>query len=258
MTVSKDMPIAVMDSGIGGTTVLRELIKVMPNENYIYFGDSKNAPYGTKTVEEVRKLTTVNAEALIARGIKGMVIACNTATAAAAQHLRQMHPEIPIIGIEPAIKPAALAKENPVVLVMATPLTLKQEKFMTLLHKYTDVASIITLPCPGLAELIESGDFDSDNINGYLQRIFEPLNREKIDSIVLGCTHYPLIQDAIVKNFKKAVEIFYGGEGTARQTKRRLIERGTLSDSTDAGKVEIINSLGTKEIIDCIKNILSI
>lgn len=256
MTVSKNMPIAVMDSGIGGTTVLKELIKIMPNENFIYFGDSKNAPYGTKTVDEVRELTTINAEALIARGIKGLVIACNTATAAAGQHLRQLHPEIPIIGIEPAIKPAALAKENPVVLVMATPLTLKQEKFMTLLHKYTDVANIITLPCPGLAELIEAGDFDSDEINSYLQRIFEPLNREKIDSIVMGCTHYPLIQDAIIKNFGKDVDIFYGGEGTARQTMRRLTERSTLSDSKEKGSVEIINTLGTQEVIDCINKIL--
>ena len=122
----KNMPIGVMDSGLGGATVLSELIKVMPNEDFIYFGDSKNAPYGTKTVERVRELTVSNAERLFERGIKGLVIACNTATAAAAHCIRAVHRDVPIIGIEPAVKPAALAKENPTVIVMATPLTLKQ------------------------------------------------------------------------------------------------------------------------------------
>ena len=254
--IDKNMPIAVMDSGIGGATVLRELLRVMPNENYIYFGDSANAPYGTKTVEQVQELTMANAERLIARGIKGMVIACNTATAAAAAQLRALHPEFPIIGIEPAVKPAALAKEHPTVIVMATPLTLKQEKFMTLLHRYTDQAHIIPLPCPGLAELIESGDFDSERVHEYLRTLFEPFNREKIDSIVLGCTHYPLITKAILAEFGKNVEIFYGGLGTAKQTKRRLEERGTRNDSPLPGKVEILNTLGTPEILALTKRIL--
>ncbi len=253
----KSMPIAVMDSGIGGATVLRELIKVMPNEDFIYFGDSKNAPYGTKTAEQVLELTVANAEKLFERGIKGLVIACNTATAAAAHHIRQEHRDIPIIGIEPAVKPAALDKENPTVIVMATPLTLKQEKFMTLLHRYTDVANIIPLPCPGLAELIEAGDFDSERIHEYLRKIFEPFNREKIDSIVLGCTHYPLITDAIKHEFNRDVTIFYGGEGTARHTKRRLGEFGLLSESVEAGSVEIINTLGTDEIMELTRRIIS-
>lgn len=254
--IDKSLPIAVIDSGIGGATVLRELLRVMPNENYIYFGDSANAPYGTKTVEKVQELTLANAEALFARGIKGMVIACNTATAAAASQLRERHPEVPIIGIEPAVKPAALAKDHPTVIVMATPLTLKQEKFMTLLHRYTDQAHIIPLPCPGLAELIEDGDFDSERVHRYLQRIFDPFNRDKIDSIVLGCTHYPLITKAILQEFGRDVEIFYGGLGTAKQTRRRLEERGTLSDSEVPGTVEILNSLGTPEVLALTRKIL--
>ena len=254
--IDKNRPIAVLDSGIGGATVLRELLKVMPNENYIYFGDSANAPYGTKTVEEVQSLTVSAAEALIAEGIKGMVIACNTATAAAAAGLRAAHPEIPIIGIEPAVKPAALAKEDPTVLVMATPLTLKQEKFMTLLHRYTDVAQILPLPCPGLAELIESGDFDSPRVHEYLRDLFAPFNREAVDSIVLGCTHYPLIAKAILAEFGKDVALFYGGEGTARQTRRRLEERGTRSDSDAPGRVEIRNSSDDPALIALTERIL--
>ncbi len=254
--IDKQLPIAVIDSGIGGATVLRELVRVMPNENYIYFGDSANAPYGTKPVEEVQRLTFATADILFERGIKAMVIACNTATAAAAAQLRQEHPEIPIIGIEPAIKPAALAKEHPTVIVMATPLTLKQEKFMTLLHQYTDKAHIIPLPCPGLAELIEGGDFSGERVHEYLKKIFEPFNRDKIDSIVLGCTHYPLITKAILEEFGRNVEIFYGGLGTAKQTQRRIIERGTVNDSEQTGRLEIINSLGTDEIIELTKRII--
>ena len=254
--IDKSLPVAVIDSGIGGATVLRELLKVMPNENYIYFGDSANAPYGTKTVEQVQALTVAMADRMLARGIKGMVIACNTATAAAAAGLREAHPEIPIIGIEPAVKPAALAKENPTVLVMATPLTLKQEKFMTLLHRYTDVAQILPLPCPGLAELIESGDFDSERVHAYLRDLFAPFNREKIDSIVLGCTHYPLVSKAILEEFGRHVELFYGGEGTARQTRRRLEERGTRSDAEGPGRVEILNSSDDPALIALTERIL--
>ena len=254
----KNMPIGVMDSGLGGATVLSELIKVMPNEDFIYFGDSKNAPYGTKTVERVRELTVSNAERLFERGIKGLVIACNTATAAAAHCIRAVHRDVPIIGIEPAVKPAALAKENPTVIVMATPLTLKQEKFMTLLHRYTDCAHIIPLPCPGLADLIEGGDFDSERIHAYLRRIFEPFNREKIDSIVLGCTHYPLISGAIRNEFGRDVAIFYGGEGTARNTKKRLGDFGLLRDDTErVGNIEIINTLGGERLIELTKRIIA-
>ena len=254
--INKSQPIAVIDSGIGGATVLRELLKVMPNENYIYFGDSANAPYGTKTVEQVQALSVATAERMLARGIKGMVIACNTATAAAAAGLREAHPEIPIIGIEPAVKPAALAKENPTVLVMATPLTLKQEKFMTLLHRYTDVAQILPLPCPGLAELIESGDFDSEREHAYPRDLFAPFNLERVDSIVLGCTHYPLVSKAILEEFGRHVELFYGGEGTARQTRRRLEERGTRSDAEGPGKVEILNSSDDPALIALTERIL--
>lgn len=255
----KNMPVGVMDSGIGGATVLTELIKVMPNEDFIYFGDSKNAPYGTKTVERVRELTISNAERLFKRGIKGLVIACNTATAAAAHCLRAVHRDIPIIGIEPAVKPAALAKENSTVIVMATPLTLKQEKFMTLLHLYTDRAHIIPLPCPGLADLIEKGNFDSEQIHAYLRKIFEPFNREKIDSIVLGCTHYPLISDAIRREFGRNVSIFYGGEGTARNTRKRLGDFGLLRDDIQRkGRIEIIDTLGTDEPIEMIHRIIGV
>ena len=134
MSRNAELPIAVVDSGVGGISVLRELLRIMPNENYIYYGDSKNAPYGQKSKSEVLEITKNNLKYLKGLGIKALVIACNTATSAAAQTLREENPELPIIGIEPAIKPAAKLGENPCVLVMATPLTLQEEKFRLLRH----------------------------------------------------------------------------------------------------------------------------
>ena len=131
--LKRENPIAVFDSGVGGISVLRELVKVMPNENFIFFGDSKNAPYGTKSLEEVRSLTCTHAEELFDAGAKGLVVACNTATSAAVRVLREKYPEIPIVGIEPAVKPAVLCKEHPRVLVMATPMTIREEKFRKLM-----------------------------------------------------------------------------------------------------------------------------
>ena len=144
--------IGVFDSGVGGISVLRELIKVMPNENYLYFGDSEHAPYGTKTLEEVRALTIENVQALLGKGAKSIVVACNTATSAAVAVLRKMYPDLPLVGIEPAIKPAVLACPGQRVVVMATPMTLCQEKFQKLMQKYEENAQIIPLPCPGPAK----------------------------------------------------------------------------------------------------------
>ena len=144
MSIDKknEKPIGVFDSGVGGISVLRELVKIMPNENYLYFGDSINAPYGTKEVSVIRELTIKNIEKLLDMGAKSIVVACNTATSAAVRVLRQMYPEIPLVGIEPAINPAVEYKEKSRVVVMATPMTLKQEKFQNLMKKYENKIKI--------------------------------------------------------------------------------------------------------------------
>ena len=165
--LKKDAPIGVFDSGVGGISVLRELVHIMPNENYLYFGDSLHAPYGTKTLEEVRKLTIANIEKLLNDGAKGIVVACNTATSAAVAILRKMYPSVPLVGIEPAIKPAVLQKPGSRIVVMATPMTLKQEKFQKLMKQYEKDAQIISLPCPGLMEFVERGDLDGDDLKKY-------------------------------------------------------------------------------------------
>ena len=235
-------PVAVIDSGVGGISVLKELIRLMPNENYIYFGDNKNAPYGTKTTEQVKKLMFSNVEMLLGEGAKAIVIACNTATAASIEDLREKYCDLPIIGIEPAIKPSADYKKNSNVLVMATPLTLQLEKFEELLKRFCEDANIMTLACPGLMEFIEEGITEGEELEAFLKELFENVEGIKFDSVVLGCTHYPHIKQTIKKILGDDVMVFDGGEGTAKETKRRLIESGLLNTSSQKGYLKILCS----------------
>ena len=237
-----DANIAVFDSGVGGISVLRALLREMPNETYRYYGDSANAPYGTKSLEEVRRLTVSHVDRLIAEGAKAVVVACNTATSAAVRFLRQKYPMVPIIGIEPALKPAVLSKKHPNVIVMATPMTIREEKFHNLMERYLGMAHIIPLPCPGLMEYIEHGDIQSKELLRFLERLIEPFEKEKLDGVVLGCTHYPFVSRQLQDVLGEGVQLFEGGPGTARETKRRLAEAGLLGKGTQRGSVQFENS----------------
>lgn len=215
-------PIGVFDSGVGGISVLAELVSVLPNEDFIYWGDSKNAPYGTREAEEILFLSEECVKKLIEMDAKAVVIACNTATSISAEFLRKKYKELPIIGIEPAIKPATEFKQSSKILVMATPVTLSKEKFINLMDNVKGNSEIISLPCPGLVELIEQDKAESDEISVFLDKLLKPYTQEKIDSVVLGCTHYPFVKDKIKKAFPYDVKIFDGGRGTANETKRRI------------------------------------
>ena len=253
----KEMPIGFLDSGVGGLSVMKEAIKIMPNENYIYFGDSKNAPYGVKSTKEIRDLTFKAVEFLISKGIKGLVVACNTATSAAVRELRTVYPDMPLVGIEPAIKPAVELGRDGKILIMATPMTIKQDKFKLLLDKYKDKAEIVPIPCAGLMEFIESGVLDGIELEYYLKEKLSDYSSENVSSVVLGCTHYPFVKDSISKILGKNVEVIDGGEGTAREIKRRLAEKNLLNTNTTKGKIEIYNSLGEDKIIDLSWKLLS-
>lgn len=247
---NKNRPIGFFDSGVGGLSVMKEAIQVMPNENYIYFGDSKNAPYGVKSVEEVRNLTFKAVEFLLNKGVKGIAIACNTATSAAVADLRKVYPDLPLVGIEPALKPAVEFNKDGNILIMATSMTLKEEKFNRLMSRYKDRASIIPVPCPGLVEFIESGKLDGKEVEEYLFEKMNTYNGGKIASIVLGCTHYPFIKDTLVKIIGKDITIIDGGLGTAKELRRRLSEKNLLTESRENGTIEIINSSNKNEVID--------
>lgn len=244
----KNMPIGFLDSGVGGLSVMKEAIKIMPYENYIYFGDSKNAPYGTKRVEEVRQLTFNAVEFLLNKGVKGIVVACNTATSAAVADLRKMYPDLPLVGIEPAVKPAVELNRQGNILIMATPMTLRETKFNNLLKKYREVANIIPVPCAGLMEFIEAGILNGTELEVYLNEKLSSYNN--ISSIVLGCTHYPFVKNLISKVVGENVVILDGGEGTSREIKRRLDIKGLLSDRKEKGNIQIYNSKDDNSLIE--------
>ena len=232
---TKNEYIAVFDSGLGGISVLKELCKLMPQEQYLYFGDSANAPYGAKTTEEVRNLTLEAAEMLMSRHVKALVVACNTATAAAIKDLRERYPETIIVGIEPAVKLAADRCHGGTIGVMATPVTLREEKFNHLLERFSE-EQIISISAPELVALIEAGETD-DVIENYLRPILLPY-RDKLDAVVLGCTHYPFAANVIGKLLN--TQLLDGGAGTARETKRRLEEAGLLFEGS--GEIQMENS----------------
>lgn len=242
----KDLKIAVFDSGVGGISVLKELMALMPQEQYLYFGDSANAPYGTRTTEEVKILTLNAAGMLYERGIKALVIACNTATAAAIELLRKEYPNIVVIGIEPALKMAADRFPRGHVGIMATQVTLREEKLEHLVGRFPD-ATVERIPAPGLVELVEQGKAESAETEALLRRILAPYQGQ-LDAIVLGCTHYPFVKDTVRKVLGDQVTIVDGGAGTARHTKRCLAERGWLREGE--GSLQMENSSGKRELLE--------
>ena len=229
--------IGMFDSGIGGLTVLKELRKLLPNENYIYYADSKNNPYGEKSDEELMGIVTGIVDFLIEKEVKIIVIACNTATTRCINRLRKMYPDMIFVGTEPAIK-VACDKNYKNTLVMATPGTIKSERTPELvkLNKRND-QKITLLPCKGLADAIESGN--KDRINKVLHKLLDKYTYENIDSIVLGCTHYPHVKKNIKEIFPK-VKLIDGNKGVSKQVKRQLESHNLLSDSNKHGKVKMI------------------
>ena len=244
--------IAVFDSGVGGISVLRELRKALPGERFLYFGDSANAPYGTRSHEEVLRLTEAAVQRLLPRGLKALVIACNTATAAAINELRALHPDLIIIGIEPAVKLAASRCPGGPIGVMATQVTLQEERFEDLLCR-VGAPEVIRIPAPGLVELVEQGKGNSREAEDLLRPILEPL-RGKLPVLVLGCTHYPFAAQAIARILGPETQLLDGSEGTARETRRRLEAAGLLSDGE--GGVILEDSLPREDILTLAKELL--
>ncbi len=220
--------IAVFDSGVGGLSVLRHLQRLLPEENYLYYGDCANAPYGTRSTQQVQALTLAAVDKLLKEyPLKALVVACNTATAAAITQLRQTHPQLVIIGIEPALKLAADRFPGGRIGVMATQVTLREEKFDTLLHRFDAGCRVEKIPAPGLVEQIEAGRIDDADTERLLRQILQPYVG-KLDALVLGCTHYPFVAETIGRILGPEVQLLDGGEGTARETRRRLAAAGLL------------------------------
>lgn len=254
---SIDKAIGVFDSGLGGISVLKELRSLMPQENYLYYGDSSYAPYGVKTKEEITARCRKICEFFISRGVKAVVIACNTATSACVKELRGLYPGLPIIGMEPALKPAVNGRHHQSVLVLATQFTLKEKKFEQLMSQFDEDNTIYRQPCPKLVELVEAGRLDDESaVNDALHEYLDPYDMETLDSIVLGCTHFVFYRDRIRNMIGERITIVDGNAGTARHVRELLQETGERKKSPAAGEIRIYNSLKENTILNLSKNLL--
>lgn len=237
--MDKFSKIGVFDSGLGGLSVLHTIRQIMPNESLIYIGDSKNAPYGIKEKSEVLSLSKQVCNTLIENDVKAIVIACNTATSAAVNELRSAY-DIPIIGMEPAIKPA-LRQTDGKVLVLATEMTLKEEKFQQLLDSLEEGYRVIKWPAPEWVELVENHMSDTIRVRSEVEELLSKVT-EKVDAVVLGCTHFIFLKPLIRAYYNNKVEIFDGNMGTALQLKNLLESNHCLNDQIDVGSINIINT----------------
>ncbi|MCR4962823.1 MAG: glutamate racemase [Firmicutes bacterium] len=224
-------PITVFDSGVGGITVLAQARKLLPAEDFRYFADIANAPYGDKSTAQIQELMRDNCRRLYALGSKALVLACNTATSAAAAMLRQDY-DLPILGLEPALKPAVLRHKR--VLVMATRLTLREKKFAALLDQVGKDAQVIPLACPGLMEMVEE-DFRSEKIYAYLRHLLEPY-RGRAGALVLGCTHYVFLRRWLEENYPCFV-IYDGNTGVSQHLYTVLAQKGLLRQAETPGNI---------------------
>ncbi|EST11315.1 glutamate racemase [Sporolactobacillus laevolacticus] len=229
------MKIAFFDSGIGGLTVLHQAMKILPNEDYLFYADTAHVPYGEKPKEMVKKYVLEAADFLAAQDIKALVVACNTATSIAIEDLRKIY-SFPILGIEPAVKPAIQQseKKRKKVLVLATRLTLKEEKYHHLVECIDKYDIVDGLPLPGLVTLAEQYNFHEDQVVPYLKEQLMPFDLNQYGTVVLGCTHFPFFKDSVKKLFPDETDIIDGSIGTANNLKRILRERGQIGGGTGA------------------------
>ncbi|NLC65670.1 MAG: glutamate racemase [Clostridium sp.] len=254
--MNENLPIGFFDSGLGGISVLKEAIKLLPNENYIYYGDSKNAPYGVRPLEEVVELSLKSIEYLVDQGVKAVVVACNTATSAAIIAARDKYTDLPIIGIEPALKLAADSGDSGKILVLATERTLAEEKFNSLFNKFNKGRTIIKKSLPELVNIVEAGEVKEKSYD-YLKEELKDTPRD-LESIVLGCTHYPFAKKEISAVLGEDIPIFDGSFGVSKRLKSILTQQNMLNKSNKKGSIEFRNSLNSKEIINLSYKLLNL
>jgi len=251
----KKQPIGIFDSGIGGTSIWKEVIKLLPNENTIYLADSKNAPYGEKSTEEIISLCIKNTELLISKGCKLIIVACNTATTNAIDYLRKNY-AIPFIGIEPAIKPAALLSKTGAIGILATKGTLASELFEKTTANYTKNITTVEQDGEGLVQLIENGKLNSYKLNELLNSYIKPMLNYNIDHLVLGCTHYPYLIPQIKKIAGDNVKIIDSGEAVAKQTKAILEKHNLMLASHKKSKHLFYINIETNVLSEILSDIL--
>jgi len=227
-------PIGVFDSGVGGLSVWREIAWQLPHEGTIYFADQRHISYGSRPPEHIRRFSEAITRFLLDRDCKAIVVACNTASAAALKHLRETFPRTPFVGMEPAVKPAAQTTQTRVVGVLATPATFQGALFASVVERFADGVQLINQVCPGLVEQVETGQLDTPDTEAMLRGFLRPILDANADTVVLACTHYPFVVESIRRIAGPDVNVIDPSPAIARQAGRALAERGL---SAPAGRI---------------------
>ena len=241
------LPIGIFDSGVGGLSVLRAIRAQLPNENLIYFADQAHVPYGPRSLAKVRQFSEAITRYLLAQGAKLIVVACNTASAAALHYLRETFPNIPFVGMEPAVKPAAEQTRSGVVGVLATPATFQGELYASVVERFANGVTVLQNTCSGLVEEIERGAVAGDKAHQILDAALRPMLGRGLDTVVLGCTHYPFAIPQIETICGDSVRVIDPAPAVARQVERRLDALGLLNSQAD-GKIQLITSDNVAEL----------
>jgi glutamate racemase len=236
------VPIGIFDSGVGGLSVLRAVRQLLPCHPVIYLADQAHVPYGARTRDEVRAFARGITQFLIDQGAGLVIVACNAASAAALYHLRELFPEVPFVGMEPAVKPAAANTHSGVIGVLATPVTFQGELYASVVERFARGVKVLQDTCPGLVGQIEAGDLHGDKTRAILERALQPMVENDVDTVVMGCTHYPFVIPLIQEIVGPAVEVIDPAPAVARQTRRLLESRGWLAACDQPGSARIFTT----------------
>lgn len=240
--MSSSAPIGIFDSGIGGLSVLREIRRQLPGEALLFLADQAHVPYGPRPLEEVRRFAEAISAYLISQGAKLVVVACNAASAAALHHLRQVFPETPFVGMEPAVKPAAETTHSGVVGVLATPATFQGALYASVLERFAGGVTVLQDTCPGLVGQIEAGEIDSRKTRQILEHALRPMLAAGIDTVVLGCTHYPFVIPIIQEITGDGVRVIDPAPAIARQVSRVLQANNSINEGKTQGDVRYLTT----------------
>ncbi len=255
--MSNSSPIGIFDSGIGGLSVWREIARQLPHEDTIYFADQIHIPYGPRSLQEIRSFSEAITRFLLDRGSKIIVVACNAASAAALKHLRATFPDVPFVGMEPAVKPAAETTHTGVVGVMATPATFQGELFASVVERFANGVHLVKEVCPGLVQQVEAGRLNTSDTLEMLDRFLQPIREAGADTIVLGCTHYPFVIETI-RRLAPGVNVIDPAPAVARQVDRVLRERGLRCDEERVGQRQFVTSGDLDRFQDILRMLVNV
>ncbi|WP_041274516.1 glutamate racemase [Desulforamulus reducens] len=252
--MSQRAPIGVFDSGVGGLSVARDIRKLLPLEDIIYYADSAYCPYGDKDPQTIRQREKAIGEFLVSQGCKLIVVACNTASSAGLEYLRRFL-KVPVVGMEPGVKPAVAATRNGKIGVLATCVTIAGDRFSSLVKRYAEETEVITQPCPGLVELIESGKLNAPETEEKLRTFLQPILDKKADTIVLGCTHYPFLRPMLESLAGPGVSVIDTGQAVAKQVSRVLSACNLAKNSGPLGTEQFYTSGNQTEVEEVIRTL---